>query len=101
MNSSQPADNDMEVGLPRRKVSAARESSISSPIIVDALLFSITLVSALMAATATASWPSPDKARWNTPTTAERHVSENTRWSGKQPRQAHRAPLRPPTASAP
>ena len=63
MNSSQPADNDMEVGLPRRKVSAARESSISSPIIVDALLFSITLVSALMAATATASWPSPDNAR--------------------------------------
>ena len=55
MNSSQPADNDMEVGLPRRRVSAARESSISSPIIVDALLFSITLVSALMAATATAS----------------------------------------------
>ena len=76
MNSSQPADNDIDVGLPRRKVSAARDSSISRPIIVDALLFSMTLVSALMAATATASWPSPDKARVNTSTTAERRVRQ-------------------------
>lgn len=92
MNSSQPADNDIEVGFPRRKVSAARDSSISRPIIVDALLFSMTLVSALMAATATASWPSPDMARWNTPMTAARRVCQRSWWRqtcrGDAPRSA-------------
>lgn len=74
MNSSQPADSEMEVGLQRRSMPAARDSSISRPISVAALLFSITLVNALIAATATASWPSPASARWKTSTTAERDV---------------------------
>lgn len=66
MNSSQPAESEMEVGLQRRRQSAARESSISRPMMVSLLLATMTLVRALMAATATAVWSSAASAAVNT-----------------------------------
>lgn len=99
MNSSQPADKDMEVGELRHKASAERESyqrreereteareskpevqcsashlraalltSSCKPMIVSDLLSAITEVSALIAATATASSGSALRAPRNTAT---------------------------------
>mmetsp|Transcript_535 Transcript_535/g.1165 ORF Transcript_535/g.1165 Transcript_535/m.1165 type:complete len:231 (+) Transcript_535:366-1058(+) len=70
MNSSQAAAREMDEGWHPRRESAADLSSFSTSIMVEALLFSITKVSALIAATATAMSPSLRSAAWYSRTTS-------------------------------